>query len=106
MTVQLYFLAKMVFLYNTYKKKKKMFLTSPPPPPLITTNPFAGKYVHIFCIIYVNGVLELEEFPTAKNVSSGRAQTLIFGFFVCSFENPIFQYNAIISTSKFPFQGP
>ena len=39
-------------------------------------------------------------------MTSGRAQTLAFGFLVCSLENLFFQYNEIISTSKFSFHNP
>ena len=38
-------------------------------------------------------------------MKSGQAQILVFGF-LCSIENLFFQYNAIISTSKFPFHKP
>ena len=45
-------------------------------------------------------------YPTAQNVTSGRALTLAFGFLMCSLENIFFQYNEIISTSKLPFHNP
>ena len=39
-------------------------------------------------------------------MTSGRAQTLAFGFLACSLENLFFQYDKIISTSKLPFHNP
>ena len=47
-----------------------------------------------------------ERYPTARNVKSGRARTLAFGFLVCSLENLYFQYDEIISTSKLSFYNP
>ena len=70
--------------------------------------------VLIFYMIYVKSRLELgcvcvcvwELYPTAQNVTSGRAGTLVFGFLVCSLENLFFQYNEIISTGKLLFYNP
>ena len=45
-------------------------------------------------------------YPTARNVTSGRAWTWAFGFLVCSLEYRFFQYFEIISTSKLPFHNP
>ena len=39
-------------------------------------------------------------------MATGQAQTLAFGFLVCSLENLFFQYNEIISISKLPFHNP
>ena len=40
-----------------------------------------------------------------QNVTFGRAQSLAFGFLVCSLEKKI-KYNETISTSKLPFHNP
>ena len=39
-------------------------------------------------------------------MTSGQARTLVLRFLACSHENLFFQYNDIISTSKFPFHNP
>ena len=54
----------------------------------------------------MKSLVQVSLYPTAQNVTSGRARTLAFGFLVCSLENLFSQYNEIISTSKFPFHNP
>ena len=57
--VLLYFLVEIVIFCNKHIANRKIFFSTLSPPPQVPTNPFAGKCVLMFYILYVNGVLVL-----------------------------------------------
>ena len=67
--VPLYFLVEIVIFCNKHIANRKIFFQHCSPQ--VPTNPFAGKCVLVFYIIYVNGVLVLgmEQYWRAKSIA-------------------------------------
>ena len=105
--VRIYFGARMVTFCIIHIGNRKIFLKHHPPPEpqliLLHVSVFSYFTWYMWKASWDSGG---EWYPTAQNVTSGRARSLAFEILVCSLENLFFQYNEIISTSKLPFYNP
>ena len=85
--VLLYFLVEKVIFCNKHIANRKIFFQHCSPQ--VPTNPFAGKCVLMFYIIYVNGVLVLgvEQYLRAKNINMHQLchNKLEMGWFLANF---------------------